>query len=99
MKIIFIDFEPIFAVRFSGHLIEDNRLIKTRDKGQGKRKTREIRGLYRAVGGAPESDCSNQILRRCTMKGYVTEGGYMGYVNDHYVLFSSERDYIEWMED
>ena len=33
------------------------------------------------------------------MKGNITESGYMGYVHDHYVLFSSERDYIEWMED
>lgn len=33
------------------------------------------------------------------MKGYITESGYMGYVNDHYVLFSSESDYLEWMEE
>jgi len=33
------------------------------------------------------------------MKGYTTESGYMGYVNDHYVLFSSESDYLEFMED
>ena len=33
------------------------------------------------------------------MKGYATESGYMGYVNDHYVLFSSESDYLEFMED
>lgn len=33
------------------------------------------------------------------MKGYVTDSGYMGFVNDHYVLFSSESDYLEFMED
>ena len=37
--------------------------------------------------------------RRATMKGYVTESGYMGYVNGTYVLFSDERDYIDFMED
>ena len=30
------------------------------------------------------------------MKGYVTESGYMGYVDGRYVLFSSESDYLEY---
>lgn len=33
------------------------------------------------------------------MKGYATEQGYMGYVNGVYLLFASESDYREWMED
>ena len=33
------------------------------------------------------------------MKGYYTSNGYYGYVNGRYVLFSSERDYFETMED
>ena len=33
------------------------------------------------------------------MKGYTTESGYMGYVNGSYVLFASEADYREWMEE
>ena len=33
------------------------------------------------------------------MKGYFTESGYMGYVDGRYVLFSSERDYIEYTEE
>ena len=33
------------------------------------------------------------------MKGYHTESGYMGYVNGSYVLFASEADYREYMED
>lgn len=33
------------------------------------------------------------------MKGYYTETGYMGHVNNQYVLFSSEADYLEFMED
>lgn len=27
------------------------------------------------------------------MKGYVTDSGYMGYVDGHYILFASESDY------
>ena len=30
------------------------------------------------------------------MKGYVTESGYMGYVDGRYILFASESDYIEY---
>lgn len=33
------------------------------------------------------------------MKGYTTESGYMGYANGSYVLFASEADYREWMEE
>ena len=33
------------------------------------------------------------------MKGYVTANGYMGYVDGGYVLFASERDYIEYSEE
>ena len=33
------------------------------------------------------------------MKGYNTSEGYMGLVNGRYVLFASEADYREYMED
>ncbi len=33
------------------------------------------------------------------MKGYVTASGYMGYVNGEYILFASEEDYKEFVED
>jgi len=33
------------------------------------------------------------------MKGYVTASGYMGYVDGRYILFSSENDYFEYMEE
>lgn len=33
------------------------------------------------------------------VKGYVTESGYMGYVNGKYMLFASESDYKEWIAD
>ncbi len=33
------------------------------------------------------------------MKGYNTNNGYMGYVHGEYILFASESDYFEYMED
>jgi len=33
------------------------------------------------------------------MKGYYNNSGYMGYVGGSWVLFASERDYMEYMED
>lgn len=32
------------------------------------------------------------------MKGYVTASGYMGYVENEYILFPSEDDYFDYME-
>lgn len=33
------------------------------------------------------------------MKGYHTQAGYMGYVNGTYMLFASEADYYEFLQD
>lgn len=33
------------------------------------------------------------------MKGYATQNGYMGFVEGRYILFASESDYYEYMED
>ncbi len=35
------------------------------------------------------------------MKGYTTQSGYMGYVPsfDKYILFASEADYIDYLND
>ncbi len=33
------------------------------------------------------------------MKGYITSEGYMGFVNGGYMLFASESEYKEYMED
>lgn len=33
------------------------------------------------------------------MKGYATQAGYMGYVEGRYMLFASEEEYREFMED
>lgn len=33
------------------------------------------------------------------MKGYTVESGYMGYVEGRYMLFASEMDYVDYMEE
>lgn len=33
------------------------------------------------------------------MKGFHTSNGYMGLVNGSYMLFASEEDYREYMEE
>ena len=63
----------------------------------------EIIQITKSEGGAAKSEkiSSNSKTdeQRCIMKGYYTETGYMGHVNNQYVLFSSEADYLEFMED
>lgn len=33
------------------------------------------------------------------MKGYVVGAGFMGWVEDEYVLFANEEEYYEFMEE
>ena len=33
------------------------------------------------------------------MKGYNTSNGYMGYVDNEYILFASDQEYFEFMEE
>lgn len=33
------------------------------------------------------------------MKGYVVNNGYMGFVNGGYMLFASEEDYLDYLEN
>ena len=33
------------------------------------------------------------------MKGYNTSNGYMAYVAGRYILFASDKEYFEFMED
>lgn len=33
------------------------------------------------------------------MKGYVVYNGYMGLVDGNYMLFASEEDYLEYLEN
>lgn len=33
------------------------------------------------------------------MKGYSTSNGYMGYVDGEYILFASDQEYFEFVEE
>ncbi len=33
------------------------------------------------------------------MKGYITDKGYMGLVEGHYILFASESEYYDYVEE
>lgn len=33
------------------------------------------------------------------MKGYITQSGYMGLVNETYILFATEQDYKEYYKE
>ena len=39
------------------------------------------------------------IERMILMKGYFVGNGYMGYVDGAYILFASEEEYYEFLED
>ncbi len=41
----------------------------------------------------------SKVYRRRGMKGYITDAGYMGWWQGEYVLFASEADYREMMEE
>lgn len=43
---------------------------------------------------------AEQLKREdCMMKGYYVRDGYMGYVGNGYMLFASEQEYREYLED
>lgn len=48
---------------------------------------------------ADRSGCGMNGKRRNVMKGYVTAGGYMGYIDGRYILFASEAEYADYMSD
>ena len=39
------------------------------------------------------------MMEGTKMKGYFTESGYMGCVDGQYMLFASEADYLDWVEE
>ena len=41
----------------------------------------------------------NEKGRNWQMKGYNTSNGYMGFVEGRYILFASEVEYFDYMED
>ena len=46
-----------------------------------------------------ESRKQARLERRTEMKGFFTANGYCGLVDGRYVLFASESDYREYMND
>ena len=38
------------------------------------------------------------FCKEIVMKGYNTPDGYMGFVEGRYILFSCERDYLEYTQ-
>ncbi len=42
---------------------------------------------------------SDRRRKERVMSGYFTYNGYMGCVNGKYMLFASEADYVDYMED
>ena len=40
-----------------------------------------------------------KIMEVSDMKGYTTAEGYMGFVNGRYMLFASETEYKEYVEN
>ena len=39
------------------------------------------------------------VERRIEMKGYYISSGYMGWIGTRWMLFASDTEYKEWMED
>jgi len=33
------------------------------------------------------------------IKGYVVDSGYMGYVDGRYILFATEQEYLDYVEE
>ena len=55
------------------------------------------------LAGFFTSSCGIMRLSRTkeenNMKGYLVGNGYMGLVDGRYMLFESERAYLEYLED
>ena len=71
------------------------------DRGSHNRKIRGIKGSlwdFKNDTFLSETETKDLIRRYLSMKGYVTASGYMGYVENEYILFASEDDYFDYME-
>ena len=55
----------------------------------------QIIGLYFLY---PYTRTAVRVNETDMMKGYAVESGYMGYVDGEYMLFASETDYTDYME-
>ena len=52
--------------------------------------------LFSQYGRMPSTENKREAL---VMRGYFTASGYYGLVDGVYMLFASEGDYYEFMED
>ncbi len=55
--------------------------------------------LYHQQEEQSKKEAENFRKETDMIKGYSTENGYMGYVGSRYMLFASESDYRDYMED
>lgn len=62
-----------------------------------KDRTGERDALWQPLGSLPAGIKRKEEVR--IMKGYTVESGYMGYVNGEYMLFASETDYMDYVEN
>ena len=46
-----------------------------------------------------EQQFDSRVKGDKNMKGYTVESGYMGYVDGVYILFASENDYADYMNE
>ena len=54
--------------------------------------------LFTSNGRYYEKIC-RMNRRKKSMKGYTTSAGYMGWVEGRYILFASECEYREYIEE
>ena len=72
--------------------------------GTGKLIFRELRTggkspVYRTPAGLVYSHKTTHKGAERKMKGYYTQAGYWGYCGGKYMLFASEEDFRDFMED
>lgn len=62
-------------------------------------RTQDVGNLKQQEDNRPIVEQQNIQIEQQKMKGYATSEGYMGLVQGRYMLFASEVDYREYMED
>ena len=59
---------------------------------------REFYGTLKEIPSYQNRERKDSDKEVFFMKGYVTASGYMGYVENEYILFASEDDYFEYVD-
>ncbi|WP_418624110.1 hypothetical protein, partial [Waltera sp.] len=59
---------------------------------------REFYGTLKMIPSYQNREQKDSDKEVFFMKGYVTACGYMGYVENEYILFASEDDYFEYVD-